>query len=138
MIVAENSPPPAHQATVDPRVQRALGFLLAHVAENITLARLAKEVGVSAPHLSRLFRLELAESPHAFLTHMKMDAARKALLADERLSVRLVAWQLGRSSPSHFAKAFAQVHGSTPAIWRPRELARSRRAAAERSFRDRE
>jgi transcriptional regulator GlxA family with amidase domain len=42
----------------DGRVREALEFLAAHLAERIDLRRLARHVGLSPAHLSRLFKAD--------------------------------------------------------------------------------
>jgi transcriptional regulator GlxA family with amidase domain len=45
----------------DGRVREALEFLAAHLAERIDLRRLARHVGLSPAHLSRLFKAEAGD-----------------------------------------------------------------------------
>lgn len=103
----------------DPRLARVLDYMAAHLAEPLTLDRLAKEAGVSKFHFSRLFRERTGETPHGRL--MRLRLARAAtLLADTDLRVEQVAEACGFRRATHFATAFARCHGASPRAYRAR------------------
>jgi len=83
---------------------------------DLTVARIASEVGVSVRHLSREFRL-VGNSPLRALKNARLDAA-KLLLAGSSLSISQIAQDCGFSSSSSFARTFAAVIGTSPRTFR--------------------
>jgi AraC family transcriptional regulator len=99
------------------RVRRVADYVRAHVGtpagEDLSLARLAAEAGVSPSHLAHAFRRSTGESVHAFVARTRLDEAAR-LLRETRWPVGRVALALGYASPSHFAHAFRRHTGRTP------------------------
>lgn len=77
------------------------------------LSEAARACGLSAVHLSRLFRRFAAESPHAFLLRTKMNHAAE-LIARDNASVKAAGAQVGYDDPYHFSRVFKRVHGVAP------------------------
>jgi len=77
------------------------------------LADAARVCGLSAVHLSRLFRRFAAESPHAFVSRLKMNHAAE-LLARGNFPVKAAAAEVGFDDPYHFSRVFKRVHGMAP------------------------
>jgi AraC-like DNA-binding protein len=77
------------------------------------LSDAARDCGLSAVHLSRLFRRFAAESPHAFLARTKMNHAAE-LIARDNSSVKAAGAQVGYDDPYHFSRVFKRVHGVAP------------------------
>lgn len=99
------------------QVRRVAEHVEAHLAEDISLAELARLVGLSPNHFCTAFRISLGDPPHRYLARRRMARARE-LLADSRLSVTNVALAVGFGSSAHFATAFKAHVGSTPTAYR--------------------
>ena len=108
---------PEHVAprVVDPRIQRAVEFLEAHMGEEVDIKRLGREVGLSASQLSRLFLAQTGASPHGTLSRIRMTAASEMLISGGRPLVKEVAPKVGYRSLSHFTREFERAYGMTPA-----------------------
>lgn len=104
-------------ASVDPRIRSAIERLRSQPASRPGLADIARSVGLSTAHFSRLFRQQTGTSFRAYCVHARMDRAR-GLLADTSLSVTQVAQLLGYSDYRLFARQFAGRHGRSPSAWR--------------------
>jgi AraC-like DNA-binding protein len=109
-------------------VEAAKAVLADHFREPISVADVAKRVGISPFHLCRLFRRIEASSLHQYVIWLRLNAAIEEL-ADAR-SLSDVAYSLGFAQHSHFSETFRRRFGRTPSAVR-NELRRSGRIASE-------
>jgi LacI family transcriptional regulator len=101
----------------DPRVQRAVGFMRARLAEPIDIPAVARAAGVDRRALERLFRRQLQRTPKEVLTGMRVERARE-LLEQSGLRVGEIAGQCGFARSEQLAAAFRRRFGKTPRDWR--------------------
>ena len=96
---------------------RAVEHLETYYAEEITPAGLAREVGLSAPHLTRLFRAMTGLPP---LRYQACVRAQRAclLLAETNRSVTQVGGAVGWPDPNLFSRRFKELVGETPTEYR--------------------
>jgi AraC-like DNA-binding protein len=99
------------------RLCRARAYLHDHHAEPLTLARLAREAGVSRFHFLRLYRQAFGATPREYLTRVRLARA-KTLLAADTASVTEVCLDVGFSSLGSFSTLFAERFGCPPGAWR--------------------
>lgn len=104
-------------AITDRRLRRVLEFMRHHYAENLTLAELAREAGVSRFHFVTLFKNACGATPHQYLIKLRMNAAA-ALLEDLDLSVKEIAFRCGYADKSRFSAAFRAHFSQAPAEYR--------------------
>ena len=98
---------------IERAVARAAQFLTSHAEDRVTLAGLAREVGVSAFHLQRAFKAVLGLSPREF-----RDAQRRRLLADHLRkgdTVSRATYEAGFGSSSRVYERASSAMGMTPA-----------------------
>lgn len=98
-------------------LRTALNYIGDNLAENLVLPRIAREVGMSPYHFSRMFKLSTGLSPHQYVMHQRIERA-KALLRDTDLPVSMVAREVGFASSSHFAQQFRRLVGVSPRSFR--------------------
>lgn len=98
-----------------PSVRRARDFLLAHVAEGVTLDAVAEHTRADKFHLCRAFSHELGFSPYAFLTQARIARARALLRRGLRPSA--VAQLVGFCDQSQMHRHFVRIVGCTPAVY---------------------
>ncbi|HEX3613552.1 MAG TPA: AraC family transcriptional regulator [Sporichthyaceae bacterium] len=101
----------AAEAT-DP-VSTAARFVRANLANQLTVAQIAAQVGMSASAFAHLFKEVTGVSPYQFLTQARLDRARRLLEAGD-LTVGEVARTVGYTGQSHFSREFRRRFGSTP------------------------
>lgn len=106
-----------HQMAFLPSVQRALDFIEVHFAEPLSVARIARVAGVSAPHLHTLFRQQVGASPKQAVQRLRLRQA-ESLLSLTTLSVKEVAQEAGFGDASGFCAAFRRATGLTPIAYR--------------------
>jgi AraC-like DNA-binding protein len=98
---------------------RARDLLRDCLAEPVALADAAAEAGLSPWHFLRLFRQAFGETPHRFLTRLRIDRARDLLTVSGR-SVTDNCFDVGFSSLGSFSTLFARHVGASPAAFRRR------------------
>ena len=81
------------------RLCRGRDLLASEYQSRVLLEHAAREACLSEYHFHRLFRASFGETPHEFLTRMRMDRA-KQMLASER-SVTEVCFEIGCESLDH-------------------------------------
>lgn len=98
-------------------LERAIRYLESRVDGTIQVGELAAMVGLSASHLSALFRDATGSGPAAFHTSLKMTHAR-GLLDTTSLSVAQVASAVGYADALYFSRHFRRIHGVSPSEYR--------------------
>jgi AraC family transcriptional regulator len=99
------------------RVCRARDYASALFAESVTLEDLARVACLSQNHLLRTFRQAFGVTPHQFLTHRRLEEARR-LLAESDLSVTEICLSVGFQSFSSFSTLFRNRFGVSPSEFR--------------------
>ena len=102
---------------LDPRVLRAMDFLCRNLSQPVTLARLARECGMSVSRLSHLFREQVGQTPQLFLEVQRLKQARMCLELT-RNSVNFIALEVGFQDPFHFSHRFKHHFGVSPKKYR--------------------
>ncbi|EQB4544722.1 TPA: helix-turn-helix domain-containing protein [Pseudomonas aeruginosa] len=88
-----------------------------HLAEGVSVERLAKECGLSRSYFSKAFKSSTGLSPHEWLMQMRVDRAKDMMLrGDESLSQ--ISLACGFSDQAHFSRAFLRLTKSSPSAWR--------------------
>lgn len=99
------------------RLEHVKSFIDEHLAENLTLDRLADAAGLSKYHFSRLFKAAMGVPPYQYVVQQRVERA-KHLLRQTDLSVTQIALRTGFYSQSHFSGKFRQHAGATPSAYR--------------------
>ncbi len=97
--------------------QRLLRYTQAHLADGLTAADLAREVGMSADYFTRVFRDSFGCAPRLWLTRERIRAASR-LLAGSDLRIFQIAQRLGYSDVPQFSRQFKAVMGMNPQTYR--------------------
>ena len=84
----------------------------------LTVDQLAFELGVSRAQLFRRIKSDSGYTPNELLQTMRLDKADRLLKTTE-MSVSEVAYSVGFSSPSYFAKCYKSKFGVLPSESRP-------------------
>jgi AraC-like DNA-binding protein len=100
------------------RLVQARDYLHAELERGPTLGELAREVGLSRAHLAREFSSTFGMPPHQYLVHLRLDRAKRALAAGERVTD--VCYELGFESLGSFSATFHRRIGLSPRAWQKR------------------
>lgn len=85
--------------------------------EKLTLADLSIEADLSEFHLLREFRAAFGETPHAFLTRMRLERAKELLTVSSR-PVTEICFDVGFTSLGSFSTLFRRQLGLSPLEFR--------------------
>lgn len=88
-------------------------------AEPLDVPGLAREVGLSAGHLSREFKRAYGESPYSYLMTRRVERAM-TLLRRGDLTVTEVCFAVGYGSLGTFSTRFSELVGCSPSEYRAR------------------
>ena len=99
------------------RLSRARDYLGAYYRERVTLEDAARESCLSRFHFNRVFTRAFGETPHEFVTRMRIDQAKKLLLAENQ-RVTEICFELGYESLGSFSAKFRSFTGLSPAEFR--------------------
>ena len=97
----------------NPKLANVIKNMEQNLEEPISPSILAKESGMSARQLERLFRRYLLRSPKKYYMELRLQKAR-SLLLQTNMSVINVALACGFTSPSHFSKCYRSYFLTTP------------------------
>lgn len=100
-----------------PMLRLARDYILRHISESITTEALSRECGMNRTYLCKLFAEETGMTVGQYVTHTKMEEARR-LMSITRKSIAEIAEYLGYSSQSHFQRVFKKHTGMTPGAYR--------------------
>jgi AraC-like DNA-binding protein len=93
-------------------VERAREIMAARYGERLTLDDIAGDSGYSVPHLCEVFRQEIGMTIHRYLSQLRLVIALEGL--DGAPNMTRLAYEVGFSTPSHFATAFRREFGHPP------------------------
>lgn len=94
-------------------VGRITDYVLANIDQNLRLDDVAREVNVSAYHLTRTFKKATGLGMRQFVIRKRVEEACR-LLATTHLSLREVALRVGFTDQSHFTHCFKHLMHLTP------------------------
>jgi two-component system, response regulator YesN len=99
-------------------IQQAKKYINSHFSDpNLSLNEVASQVNFSPNHFSAVFSAETGENFRDFLTHTRLDQARK-LLRTTRLKCSEIGFQCGYNDPHYFSLIFRKAFGMPPQQFR--------------------
>lgn len=104
---------------LDPRVGTAVKLMEETVEAPLTLARLARRIGVSARHLQDLFRDTMGVAPHEHYLALRLNAARRKVI-ETRMEFADIAAISGFNSSSSFSRSYRAHYRESPSETRRR------------------
>lgn len=110
-------PRPTVNALPKWRLKRVQEYVDTHLDECISLADLAKSVGLSRMHFAAQFRAATGYRPHDYVLYQRIESA-KAILSSTDMPLAEVALTVGFHAQAHFSTVFKRLAGETPARWR--------------------
>lgn len=113
---------PVTQAGDIERIRKAEEILIRKMDNPPSLLELAKSVGLTHTRLSRGFRELYGTTVFDYLRRQRLEKGR-LLLEQDNMNIAEVAYTIGFSSPSHFARDFLRYFGTQPKLYK-REISR--------------
>jgi AraC-like DNA-binding protein len=116
--IDETGPPMPSPDTLR-KLCRVRDFIRYCHGDPLTLEQLSAEADLSAFHFLRAFREAFGETPHAFLTRMRVERAKDLLTVSSR-PVTEICFDVGFTSLGSFSTLFRREVGQSPAEFRRR------------------
>jgi transcriptional regulator GlxA family with amidase domain len=95
------------------RISAALGFARDHIAEALTLERLAEAAGMSRRQFSRAFRAQTGATPARVVERLRADLARGRIETTAE-PVERIAEAVGFGDAENMRRAFIRIYGQPP------------------------
>lgn len=103
--------------TRDDRIRTIISHIRSNLYEYQDIDQLAKIACMSKDHFIRIFKKETGDTPNAYITKKKMEAAELLLITSDE-PIKNVAIKLGYDDCSYFNKTFKKYSGITPQQYR--------------------
>lgn len=116
LVLLENgawSDAQAQETALPGSLELMMTFIRHHIAETLTVARVAEAARCSETTAQRLFSRHVGESMQAWIRHVRLREAA-GLLRTTGLRVNEVAQLVGYPDPLYFSRAFRRVYGVAP------------------------
>lgn len=108
---------PATREELYRRVQYARDYAAAMFDTQVTLADMANVACLSPNHLLRTFRQVFQQTPHQFVTRLRLEEAQRLLRNTDR-AVTEICYAVGFESPGAFGWLFSKRFGVSPGEYR--------------------
>jgi len=95
------------------RMAAAVGYARDHIAEVLTVERLAEAVGMSLRQFSRAFRAQTGTTPARVVERLRADLARGRIETTAE-SVERIAEAVGFGEAENMRRAFIRIYGQPP------------------------
>ena len=111
-LYIRNMSPPQQNSSAD-IVSAVTDYIDAHLRDDLNVTVLARMAYVSPDHLTRVFKKKKGLTVSDYIKQRRMIVA-KHLLADQRMTITMVADMVGYSNYSYFIEQFKKFTGMTP------------------------
>lgn len=104
-------------AVNEPHLNDAIRYIREHACDPCNVRDILQNVPVARRWLERQFVARIGRTPHAEITHVRMETAKRMLMQPD-LTIPAIAERCGYSAVQNFTRVFRQVVGKTPATYR--------------------
>lgn len=94
-------------------IRKAVNYMKANCAKDLTLAELADHVGYSHSHFSKVFKEEMGCGFRVYLNQLRVEKS-KSLLLGGAASISEICSMCGFEDQSYYCKVFKKITGVTP------------------------
>ena len=99
------------------RLKRVLDYIGANLGAELSLAELAAVAGMSPHYFAELFRQSTGRTPHQYVLSERVERAKRCL-RNPRISIIDAGLDAGFQNPSHFARTFRRLVGTSPSKYK--------------------
>ena len=100
------------------RINRVIDYIQGHMADHLSLPKLAAVAHFSPFHFHRIFHAFVGETLNQFIQRIRLEKAACLLVIDQKKPVTDIALDCGFSGSPVFARAFKEAFGMTASRWR--------------------
>jgi AraC family transcriptional regulator len=93
--------------------QRIVDYIETRLGDDVSIADMARELGISPDYFARSFTATFGIPPHRYVLQCRIEAAKRMIHSTSN-SIADIAADLGFYSHAHFARIFRQLTGMTP------------------------
>jgi AraC family transcriptional regulator len=104
----------ATSSTYVERVNRAIDYIVSHLAEPLSLTAVARAAMLSPFHFHRVFQALIGETVAEFVKRLRLERALHMMAHGKRQSLTQIAFACGFASSSDFSRCFKQRYGASP------------------------
>ncbi len=97
-------------------IEKAKFIFAENLRGNIEIEGISDKLGISASHLTNIFKSYTGMTPYQYYLHMKINKA-KELLETGELSIKEIAYELSFESQYYFSRLFKKKTGYPPSQW---------------------
>lgn len=101
----------------DEDMRNVLSYIQENFKRNLTTEELAGVCHMHPTHFIRAFKLRMAQTPHQYISDVRMEYARQLLDRSDR-SIIEIAEEAGFYDLAHFSRTFKQYYSMTPSQYR--------------------
>ena len=95
-------------------IDKIINYLQEHPEETLTVTDAAELIHISPSGFTHLFKEATGQSFRQYQIYNKIEAAKKLIENDRRMSVSEIAYKLGYEDPLYFSKVFKKLAGVSP------------------------
>lgn len=99
------------------QINRIVNRITDHLADPLSAAELAEELGMSQSRFSRFFRRATGNTFTDFINHVRVNRACQLLMESERL-ITDIGYEVGFNNIANFNRRFLDIKGMTPREFR--------------------
>ena len=111
------------------KIHRVVNYVTENIAQQLDLNVLADVACLSKFHFSRVFLDHCSETPHEYLSRIRLELAARSLNYIEDKSITDIALDCGFSNPQNFSRSFRLRFGTSPRSFRNNRLINPRKFA---------
>lgn len=102
---------------LDPLIEQAKLYMQLNGFGDMSMLKLAAELGISPVQLSRRFNKSTGMTPSRYLSHIRLEKV-KALLIDTQLSIEKIALACGFNNGFYLSRVFTKILKISPSAYR--------------------
>lgn len=107
-VISEN-----HGRRTSSTVKLAIDYIERHYTSEISLDDVAKYVGISPQHFSKIFKMETGTNYVDWLSDLRIEQAKKYLSNGDR-TIKEICYLVGYKDPNYFSRIFKKIVGMSP------------------------
>ena len=107
-VISEN-----HGRRTSSTVKLAIDYIEQHYTTEISLDDVAKYVGISPQHFSKIFKMETGTNYVDWLSNLRIEQAKKYLSNGDR-TIKEICYLVGYKDPNYFSRIFKKIVGMSP------------------------
>ncbi len=98
-------------------IRAAQDFIADNLSADLTVAAIARRVGMSERNFSRQFKQEIGMTPADYVESVRLEAGRR-LAEDSTIPLKKIATDIGFNDDVAFRRSFVRKFGTSPAAYR--------------------